>query len=99
MSGRIAKLQRREASQKAWAVGSTTDLPKRRCSDLRGTTALMPYYHSRQAMSGSYLLKSKLALEVNEQPAVAEEVVEAGLLFHEGMHWGVQLLHQIPQGQ
>ena len=45
------------------------------------------------------LVKGELPLEVDEQPAVAEEVVEAGLVLHEGMHWGVQQLHQIPQRQ
>ena len=37
----------------------------------------------------AYLVKCKLSLEVDEQPAIAEEVVEAGLGFHEGMHWRV----------
>ena len=34
----------------------------------------------------AYLLKRKLSLEVDEQPAIAEEVVEAGLGLHEGVH-------------
>lgn len=34
----------------------------------------------------AYLIKRKLSLEMDEQPAVAEKVVEAGLGFHEGMH-------------
>ena len=46
-----------------------------------------------------YLIKCKLSLEVDEQPAIAEEVVEAGLGFHEGMHGRVQQLHKLPQRQ
>lgn len=49
--------------------------------------------------TAAYLIKGKLSLEVDEQPAVAEEVVEARLGFHEGMHGWVQQLHQLPQGQ
>ena len=45
------------------------------------------------------LVKGELPLEVDEQPAIAEEVVEAGFVLHECMHWGIQQLHQIPQGQ
>ena len=47
----------------------------------------------------AHLIKSKLSLKVDEQPAVAEEVVEAGAGFHEGMHGRVQQLHQLPEGQ
>ena len=47
----------------------------------------------------AYLIKRKLSLEVDEQPAVAEKVVEAGLGFHEGMHGRVQQLHKLPQSQ
>lgn len=45
--------------------------------------------------AAAYLIKCKLSLEVDEQPAVAEEVVEARLGFHEGMHGRVQQLHQL----
>ena len=47
----------------------------------------------------AHLIKSKLSLEMDEQPAVAEKIVEARLGFHEGMHGWVQQLHQLPQGQ
>ena len=47
----------------------------------------------------AYLIKREFSLEVDEQPAVAEEVVEAGFSFHEGMHGRVQQLHQLPQSQ
>lgn len=46
--------------------------------------------------TAAYLIKGKLSLEVDEQPAVAEEVVEARLGFHEGMHGWVQQLHKLP---
>ena len=49
--------------------------------------------------AAAHLIERKLPLEVNEQPAVAEEVVEAGLIFHEGMHGRVQQLHKLPQRQ
>ena len=37
----------------------------------------------------AHLIKRKFPLEVDEKPAVAEEVVEAGLGNHESMHGGV----------
>ncbi len=47
----------------------------------------------------THLVKCKFTLEVDEEPSVAEEVVEAGLGLHEGVHGWVQQLYQFPQRQ
>jgi len=47
----------------------------------------------------TYLIICKFTLEMNEEPSVAEEIVEAGLGFHEGMHGWIQQLYQLPQCQ
>ena len=52
-----------------------------------------------EATEHTHLVKGKLALEMDEEPAVAEEVVQAGLGCHEGVQGWVQQLHQLPQCQ
>ena len=47
----------------------------------------------------THLVKCKFTLEMNEEPSVAEEVVEAGLGLHEGMHGRIQQLYQLLQCQ
>ena len=62
------------------------------CVACSGFPVLSPSWLHEHKANNAHLIKGKLALKVDKEPAVAEKVIEAGLGFHESMHGRIQQL-------
>lgn len=70
------------------------------CCQHADTTRTPPTYiycHAQQETRWAHLIESKFSLEMDQQPAVAEEKVEAVLACKEGMQLRINQSHQLFQ--